>query len=380
MNGTLYALDLLQSSGGFMIAGLIGILFGIFLEQAGFGSSRKLTAVFYFRDMAVLKVMLSAVVVCLVGYRYLVALGWLSPHHIYMLDTFWLAQIVGGLIFGTGFVMGGWCPGTAFVGLASAKLDALVFLVGVMLGSILFNEIFFLIRPLYEGMPGGTLFLYDSLGFSEKSVILAACLIAVIVFALLSLFEKGRTPSGTLSTDGWKRHTAAAAVLVLFAAGLFIMPERPPQSVTAPAREDYLRQVAQARDHVDPLELAERIMKGEPGLVVVDIRPGGDFAAFHLRGAINLPLDAFSREADAKLPRDGAVILYSNGTTHAAQAWLELRHWGWTNVKILTDGLLGFWRECLTPPSLSIAMDEASSKKALAEFQARRDYFITQEK
>ena len=43
---------------------------------------------------------------------------------------------MGGLIFGVGFVMGGWCPGTALVGLASGKGDALVFLGGAALGSL----------------------------------------------------------------------------------------------------------------------------------------------------------------------------------------------------------------------------------------------------
>ena len=142
MIGTLYAMDMLQGGVGFMMSGLIGILFGFFLEQAGFGSSRKLTAIFYLRDMAVLKVMFTAVVVALLGYRYLVATGWLMPGQVHVLDTYWGAQMLGGLLFGVGFVVGGWCPGTAFVGLASAKVDALVFLVGAVLGSVFFNELF----------------------------------------------------------------------------------------------------------------------------------------------------------------------------------------------------------------------------------------------
>ncbi|MCJ7818423.1 MAG: hypothetical protein MUP25_01230, partial [Syntrophales bacterium] len=75
MNTTLFAAGTLQTGVGFMMSGLIGIMFGFFLEQAGFGSSRKLTGVFYFRDMAVIKVMLTAVIVAMVGYQYLVAFG-----------------------------------------------------------------------------------------------------------------------------------------------------------------------------------------------------------------------------------------------------------------------------------------------------------------
>ncbi|MFZ7113065.1 MAG: YeeE/YedE thiosulfate transporter family protein [Desulfatiglandales bacterium] len=380
MNSTLYSLGLLQSGAGFMVACLIGILSGLFLEQAGFGSSRRLAGVFYFRDMAVLKVLLTTIVVTLVGYHYLVALGWLSEAQVYVLDTYWMAQIVGGLIFGAGFVMGGWCPGTAFVGLASAKLDALVFLIGVILGSILFNEVFPLIRPLYEGLHSGTLFLYSTMEFSQEAVVLTACLIALIIFVLVSLLEKRRGKSTALSARSWKRHGAAAAILLLFAGGLFILPKRPPLPAAPLARHEYHTQVLQARDYIDPTELADQIMKAEPGLVVVDIRPREDYDAFHLRGAISIPLDTLVLEPEEKLPRDGVVVLYSNGTTHAAQAWIELRRRGWTNLKVLTGGLLGFWRECLTPPSLRGAADQETSQQALDAFQARRDFFVASEK
>ena len=183
MNGTLFSLDLLNTPVGFLVAGLIGLLFGFFLEQAGFGSSRKLTGIFYFKDMAVLKVMFTAIVVALVGYRYLTALGWLQPADVYIMPTYWGAAIVGGLIFGVGFVMGGWCPGTAIVGLASAKLDALVFLVGAVLGGILFNEIYGVVEPLYNGLCAGAVTLSDTLGVSMNVLTLALCVIAVLLFA-----------------------------------------------------------------------------------------------------------------------------------------------------------------------------------------------------
>ena len=57
MIDTMYQLDTLDSARAFLASLLIGIAFGFFLERAGFGSSRKLTGVFYFKDMAVIKVM-----------------------------------------------------------------------------------------------------------------------------------------------------------------------------------------------------------------------------------------------------------------------------------------------------------------------------------
>ncbi len=125
----------------FLAALLIGLAFGFALEYAGFSSSRKLAGIFYFRDMTVLRVMFTAMITAMLGLTLLVTLGWVDLEtQIYVLPTIYGAQIAGGLIFGVGFALSGWCPGTGIVGMALGKLDALIFLVGVILGAILFNE------------------------------------------------------------------------------------------------------------------------------------------------------------------------------------------------------------------------------------------------
>ena len=59
MINTFYGSNTLASPGAFLAALFIGFVFGFALERAGFGSSRKLAGIFYFRDMTVLKVMFS---------------------------------------------------------------------------------------------------------------------------------------------------------------------------------------------------------------------------------------------------------------------------------------------------------------------------------
>ena len=231
MTDTLYSLDLLGSHIGLVLAGVIGFFFGSFLEKAGFGSSRKLTGIFYFRDMAVHKVMFSAVLTALLGYQYFVALGWIDPANVHMLETYWGAQIVGGLIFGVGFVMGGWCPGTAFVGLASAKRDALVFLVGAGIGSILFNEFFGVIEPLYSGKVGGYAglsFLPDSLHISSGFFILLLAIFAVVSFAGFTRLESRSGVRVEPGTTSLRRNKWAAVVLILLAVVLLFVRMPPP--------------------------------------------------------------------------------------------------------------------------------------------------------
>ncbi len=134
----LFAHDLLDTPLGLLLSLVIGVGFGFWLERAGFGSSRKLTAIFYLRDFAVLKVMFSAMVTAALGLQLLAALGYVELDTLYVPESVVWPQLVGGLLFGLGFVAGGWCPGTAAVGLASGKLDALVFLVGASAGSLAF--------------------------------------------------------------------------------------------------------------------------------------------------------------------------------------------------------------------------------------------------
>jgi hypothetical protein len=87
---------------------LLGFFFGFFLERAGFSSAQKLTAQFYFKDFAVLKVMFTAIVVAMLGIAYLALVGWLDMNQVYVPLTFLWPQIVGGLLLGAGFIIGGY--------------------------------------------------------------------------------------------------------------------------------------------------------------------------------------------------------------------------------------------------------------------------------
>ncbi len=117
-----------------LTAAAIGVGFGFLLEQAGFGSARKLTAVFYLTDMAVVKVMFTAIVTAMVGVYGLAAAGWLDLGEIYLVPTHYTAQLVGGLVFGAGFIVGGYCPGTAVAASATGRIDGMVFILGIVAG------------------------------------------------------------------------------------------------------------------------------------------------------------------------------------------------------------------------------------------------------
>jgi len=179
---TLFSEGLLGSQTALVAAAAIGVAFGFFLERAGFGSSKKLVAVFYMKDFAVLKVMFTAVVTALISIRALAAMGAVDLGDWYQMETFLVPQISAGLLFGMGFVMGGWCPGTAVVGAVSGRWDALVFLGGAGVGSLVYAGVYPAIAPIHEVGAVGVSTLDDVLGVSPGVAALLVILMALGAF------------------------------------------------------------------------------------------------------------------------------------------------------------------------------------------------------
>ncbi len=173
-----------------IIAVVIGIGFGFFLERAGFGSARKLAAQFYFRDMAVFKVMFTAIVTAMLGLFYFSWLGWIDLSQVYIGNTYLLPMLLGGFILGIGFVIGGYCPGTSAVACATGKIDGYVFLLGVMFGIFIFGEIFPWISDFYNATPMGRVTLPELFNISFGTIVFFVVLIAVGGFIGAEKVEK----------------------------------------------------------------------------------------------------------------------------------------------------------------------------------------------
>jgi uncharacterized protein len=193
MTGPLYILGNFGYATSLWIALGIGFLFGFVLERAGFGDARNLTNIFYFRDMRVLKVMFSALVTAMVG---LIVLSWVGLFdyatllEVSLLKTYLWPQLVGGILFGLGFVIGGYCPGTSVVGIVSGKLDALVFMLGMIAGIWVFAAGFSLWGSFYMSSDLGRLTLWQAFGLKMEWVAVAIVVMALGAFALTGLAEK----------------------------------------------------------------------------------------------------------------------------------------------------------------------------------------------
>lgn len=185
-----------------MISGLVcGLLFGFVLENAGFGSPCKLTAQFSLRDWSVFKVMFTAIVVAAVGLYVLELAGWLDTDNVFVPTSLVMASAIGGLLVGSGFALGGYCPGTSVVGLMSGRIDALVFIVGLVAGTFVFAGLYGpaieAVMAMWEVDTGDT--------FTDAWGIPQWLLIAILLAALVGVFYAGswfeRRGKGPVSAD-----------------------------------------------------------------------------------------------------------------------------------------------------------------------------------
>ncbi|MDP3359371.1 MAG: YeeE/YedE thiosulfate transporter family protein [Lutibacter sp.] len=173
-----------------IIAILIGIAFGFVLEASGFSSSRKLAGVFYGYDFAVLKVFFTAALVAVIGVYYMDYLGFLDVNQLYVHPTYLWGAIIGGIIMGVGFVAGGFCPGTSLCAVAIGKIDAIVYVGGIMVGIFIFSELYPLFQPIYEGYFYGNVTLEDSLGINPYWFVFIFSIIAIVAFVISDMVQK----------------------------------------------------------------------------------------------------------------------------------------------------------------------------------------------
>jgi hypothetical protein len=121
------------------LSGLVlGFMFGYVLQRAGFSSPCKLTGQLRLTDWTVFKVMFTAILVAAGGLALLEGAGVVDAANVFTPTNYMWAVLAGGALVGVGFAVGGYCPGTSMVALSSGKVDAALFLFGLVAGTWVF--------------------------------------------------------------------------------------------------------------------------------------------------------------------------------------------------------------------------------------------------
>jgi hypothetical protein len=190
MMAPLFKYGLFTTEASLVFAFLIGIGFGFSLERAGFGSARKLVSQFYLNDLAVFKVMFTAIVTAMLGVTYMSWVGWLDLSLVYLVPPYLAPQIVGGLVLGVGFVVGGYCPGTSMAAVATGRLDGMAYVAGIFAGTLAFAEGFPWLKGFYNAGPLGAVTIPGASGLPYGVVVFAVVLMALGGFYGASLLER----------------------------------------------------------------------------------------------------------------------------------------------------------------------------------------------
>lgn len=332
----------------YLVSALIGVGFGVVLELAGFGNAKKLASQFYFRDMTVLKTMFSGILSACLLIFLAASLGYLDFSKIFVNQTYLWPGIVGGLVMGVGFVVGGYCPGTSAVSAASFKIDGLLFLVGTIVGAGLFAETVSLYEPFWNSSYTERLLVSDWLGWSIGATVVGVTTLALVLFYGAERVEAYMAGAPVRWAPQNPRYLAAAGTALALALFIWRNGEMTPEDKWARLGDQYQQLLDRREEQVHPLEYVKTWNDASVKLVTLDLRAPEAFEAFHLAGSKNVQFDELLEPSLRfqlnQLPANGVVILISDDPSIATQAWKRLKMEGVTNLYVLEHGLAD-WRE-----------------------------------
>ena len=162
---------------------LFGFAFGFLLQKGAAGKYNVLLGQLLLQDFTVLKIMVTAIVVGMIG---VFTLHHFAKVNLHLQPTKIGAQIIGGLIFGVGIALIAYCPGTGAAALGQGSWDALFGMAGLVAGSYLFAELSGWLKETVETWGNkGKITLADVFHVRRSTVIVVmAVLLTAGLFAL----------------------------------------------------------------------------------------------------------------------------------------------------------------------------------------------------
>ncbi len=343
--------ELLGQYGFYLVFLVIGFFFGYALEIAGFAKSDKLAAQFYFKDLTVLKVMFTAIIVAMVGIFLSSALGLLDYSLIWVNPTYLWPGIVGGLIMGVGFILGGFCPGTSLVAVATAKLDGIFFALGVLFGIFTFGETVEYFSDFFYSSYMGRFTLMDWLGIPTGVVVLVVVLMALFMFWGGEKLEKifgDKDPSKAPKI----RYAGAGALVLIAVVVLLIGQPTSSDKWEALSVEKSPALMNERAYQIHPGELLSLIHNDGIKLFMLDIRSESDYNLFHVRDAQNYNADQLKKQVGTfRLePSNAVFVVMSNNEELSTETWKILVAEKLHNVYILEGGM-NYWLDVFASES-----------------------------
>jgi len=345
----------------YVLFAVIGFAFGFTLEMSGFGDSRKLAAQFYFTELTVLKVMFTAIVVAMVLLFGAVGLGFLDFSQVWVNPTYLASGLLGGLIMGVGFIVGGFCPTTSLASASTGKIDGMLFMLGGFVGAFLFGET----EKYFDGWYTNAGY-YGRLTLDQVFGIPVGAVVVIVILMALFMFWGGEQLERIFGKKDLTKEPKLriAGAVALFVSAVVIL------AIGNPTLEDRYNKVKFTRTetieqlNADPIVntltytaddmLENRLVFTSPAEVFksrynqsmnpvyLDVRSEADYNLYHIEDAVNIPLDRLTEVIPVLLsepPANTVFIVMSNDETAAIQAWKILVGSSIQNAYILEGGV-----------------------------------------
>ena len=336
----------------YVVFGLIGFAFGFTLEMSGFGDSRKLAAQFYFTELTVLKVMFTAIVTAMVLLFGAVGLGLLNFNLVWVNETYLASGILGGLIMGVGFIIGGFCPTTSLASASTGKIDGVFFMLGGFVGAFLFGETHKYFENWYNNAG-----YYGRVTLDQVFNLPVGVIVLMVVFMALFMFwgaeqlerivgkkDMSKEPKIRLAGAGL---LAVAAVAVLFLGTPSsetkykrLTFERDMEGQKVQYTADEMLEFRQAQIH--PGELLATLADDRLITSIIDVRPETDYNLFHVVNSVNIPAAEINTAIPSLLAdqtSNKVHVVVSNDEANATAVWRILVAEAVPNVYILEGGI-----------------------------------------
>lgn len=339
--------DVIGNDLNYIVALIIGIFFGLILEQAGFSTSKKLVGLFYGYDFTVLRVFFTAGVVAMIGVMGMEHYGLIDINLVYINPTFLWSAIIGGLIMGLGFVIGGFCPGTSVCAAAIGKIDAIIFIGGAFLGVLFFAEGYPLFEGLYKASNLGSPRFFETLGISQNVFAFFLTSTALIAFWIVSIIENRVNGIERKPIRFTPYYIGLASIGVIIALSAFIFPERKATLQHMVDNEVWVKAYELKTMTVD--EFAYRLMDEDNKMQVIDFRTSDEYQKFSLPKSALFTLDnLFEKEPNKVLTlRHRINVIVANDELTERKIAITAQELGYTNLRILLGGLDEFRKQII---------------------------------
>ena len=326
---------------------IIGLAFGLILEQAGFSSSRKLVGIFFGYDFVVLKVFFTAGITAMVGLIFLQYFGLIDMKMVFINSNHLWSAVIGGVIMGFGFMLGGFCPGTSITAAVIGKIDAWIFIAGIFIGIFVFGSFNDVFSKLFTGYYFDGELLYNTLSISRAWFVMMMIIMAIVAFAVGHYFENKATIGLKPTNEPFKSYKTEVFVLLFLGIIILFIPENAARSFTERNEHRLYKEILNKERLMPAEEFAYRIMNDSRSIEIIDLRSAEDFNEMSFPNALNINLEELSSGVYSKyIDQDSRkVVFVSNGGVKASKAWQYAYRKGYDNIYVLEGGINNFIKE-----------------------------------